>query len=129
MLVRVISLENAGPDLEISITKTNNRQNRIDNRDFVTLDPEQKRLQAELGVDGIMYHVIRSETVAKSDSSFDLLSTTTSLACSSGKPSLFVQLKREIGRLWEGISRLPTKSCSMRNSIVCSSGVLFKRSE
>ncbi len=109
VLVRVISLENAGPDLEISITKTNNRQNRIDNRDFVTLDPEQKRLQAELGVDGIMYHVIRSETVAKSDSSFDLLESTTSLACSSGKPSLFVQLKREIGRLWEDISRTPYK--------------------
>jgi hypothetical protein len=107
--LRVISLEKANAQLEISITKTNNRQNRIDNRDFVTLDPEQSRLRAELGVDGIMYHVIRSESVARTDNSFDLVESTTSLACSSGKPSLFVQLKREVGKLWEDISRAPYK--------------------
>ncbi|MFZ1748417.1 MAG: AIPR family protein [Nitrospirales bacterium] len=107
--LRVISLEKADTQLEISITKTNNRQNRIDNRDFVTLDPEQSRLRAELGVEGIMYHVIRSEAVARTDKSFDLVEATTSLACASGKPSLFVQLKREIGKLWEDISRVPYK--------------------
>ncbi len=107
--LRVISLEKADPQLEVSITKTNNRQNRIDNRDFVTLDPEQSRLRAELGVEGIVYHVIRSEVVARTDKSFDLVEATTSLACASGKPSLFVQLKREIGKLWEDISRSPYK--------------------
>lgn len=107
--LRVISLEKADTQLEISITKTNNRQNRIDNRDFVTLDPEQSRIRAELGVEGIMYHVIRSEAVARTDKSFDLVEATTSLACASGKPSLFVQLKREIGKLWEDISRVPYK--------------------
>lgn len=107
--LRVISLEKADTQLEISITKTNNRQNRIDNRDFVTLDSEQSRIRAELGVEGIMYHVIRSEAVARTDKSFDLVEATTSLACASGKPSLFVQLKREIGKLWEDISRVPYK--------------------
>jgi AIPR protein len=109
VLLRVISLEKADSQLEILITKTNNRQNRIDNRDFVTLDPEQSRLRAELGVEGIMYNVIRSETVTRTDNSFDLVESTTSLACSSGKPNLFVQLKREIGKLWEDISRAPYK--------------------
>jgi hypothetical protein len=107
--LRVISLENADTQLEISITKTNNRQNRIDNRDFVTLDPEQSRLRAELGVEEIMYHVIRSEAIARTDKSFDLVESTTALACSSGKPNLFVQLKREIGKLWEDIARTPYK--------------------
>jgi hypothetical protein len=109
VLLRVISLEKADSQLQVSITKTNNRQNRIDNRDFVTLDPEQTRLRAELGVEGIMYHVIRSETIARTEKSFDLVEATTSLACASGKPSLFVQLKREIGKLWEDISRAPYK--------------------
>ncbi|PTQ78258.1 AIPR protein [Nitrosomonas oligotropha] len=107
--LRIISLEKADSQLQISITKTNNRQNRIDNRDFVTLDPEQTRLRAELGVEGIMYHVIRSEAVARTDKSFDLVEATTSLACASGKPNLFVQLKREIGKLWEDITRAPYK--------------------
>ncbi len=107
--LRVISLEEADEQLGTSITKTNNRQNRIDNRDFVTLDPEQSRLRAELGVDGIMYNVIRSETASRNDKAFDLAEATTSLACASGKPSLFVQLKREVGKLWEDISRAPYK--------------------
>ena len=32
------------------VTKTNNRQNRIENRDFVALDPEQSRLRSELAI-------------------------------------------------------------------------------
>ena len=108
--LRVISLEKAvDTQLGVSITKTNNRQNRIDNRDFVTIDPEQSRIRAELGVEGIVYTVIRSEATSRSDKSFDLIEATTSLACASDKPSLFVQLKREIGRLWEDISRAPYK--------------------
>jgi hypothetical protein len=107
--LRVISLEKADVLLGTAITKTNNRQNRIDNRDFVTVDPEQSRLRAELGVDGIAYNVIRSDSVSRTDKSFDLVEATTSLACASGKPSLFVQLKREIGKLWENINRAPYK--------------------
>jgi hypothetical protein len=107
--LRVISLEKADAQLGMAITKTNNRQNRIDNRDFVTLDPEQSRLRAELGVDGITYNVIRSETAIRGDKAFDLMEATTSLACASEKPGLFVQLKREVGKLWEDISRAPYK--------------------
>jgi hypothetical protein len=107
--LRAISLENADATLGTAITKTNNRQNRIDNRDFVTLDPEQSRLRAELGVDGVAYNVIRSDSVSRTDKSFDLVEATTALACASGKSGLFVQLKREIGKLWEDINRAPYK--------------------
>ena len=107
--MRAISLEKAGPQLGTLITKTNNRQNRIDNRDFVSLDPEQSRLRAELGVEGVLYNFIRSETVQRTEKSFDLVEATTALACASGKPSLFVQLKREIGRLWDDITKAPYK--------------------
>lgn len=107
--LRVISLEKADAALGVAITKTNNRQNRIDNRDFITLDPEQSRLRTELGVDGVSYSVIRSESVSRTETSFDLVEATTALACASGKPNLFVQLKREIGKLWEDINRAPYK--------------------
>ena len=107
--LRVISLEKADAQFGTLITKTNNRQNRIDNRDFVTLDPEQSRLRAELGVEGVMYNVIRSDAASRSDKSFDLVEATTALACASGKSTLFVQLKREVGKLWEDIARAPYK--------------------
>jgi AIPR protein len=91
------------------VTRTNNRQNRIENRDFVTLDPEQSRIRTELAIDGIEYQVMRSDATTRSDTAFDLVEATTALACASGTVRLPVQLKREIGKLWEDIGRPPYK--------------------
>jgi hypothetical protein len=91
------------------VTKTNNRQNRIENRDFVTLDPEQSRIRTELAIDGIDYQVLRADSVFRSESAFDLVESTTALACASGTVRLVVQLKREIGKLWEDINKAPYK--------------------
>jgi hypothetical protein len=100
----------AAPDFGENITKTNNRQNRIENRDFVSLDPEQNRIKTELPIDKIDYQLIRSEIVtAKNESSFDLVDSTTALDCASGQVHLIVQLKREIGKLWEDIEKAPYK--------------------
>jgi hypothetical protein len=40
------------------VTRTNNRQNRIENRHFVALDPEQGRIRTELAIDGIEYQLV-----------------------------------------------------------------------
>lgn len=92
-----------------NVTKTNNRQNRIENRDFVTMDPEQGRIRTELAIDGIDYQLMRADSVIRSDSAFDLVEATTALACSSGSVRLPVQLKREIGKLWDDINKAPYK--------------------
>jgi hypothetical protein len=92
------------------VTKTNNRQNRIENRDFVTLDPEQSRIRTELAIDGIDYQLMRADSVIRSDSAFDLVEATTALACASGTVRLPVQLKREIGKLWDDINKAPYKT-------------------
>jgi hypothetical protein len=91
------------------VTKTNNRQNRIENRDFVSLDEEQNRIRTELAIDKVDYQVVRSETVSKGENAFDLVEATTALACASGHVRLVVQLKREIGKLWEDLSKAPYK--------------------
>lgn len=91
------------------VTKTNNRQNRIENRDFVTLDPEQSRIRTELAIDGIDYQIMRADSVIRSDTAFDLVEATTALSCSSGTVKLPVQLKREIGKLWDDIGKAPYK--------------------
>jgi hypothetical protein len=106
---RVISLESSDVTFGETVTKTNNRQNRIENRDFVSLDPEQNRLKTELAVEGIQYHLMRSETTTKGSTAFDLIDSTTALACGSGDVALVVQLKREIGKLWENLERGPYK--------------------
>ena len=105
--IRLISLENTPPDFGTLVTRSNNRQNRIENRDFVALDPEQTRLRTELAIEGINYHVVRSESFQPTEKSFDVVESTTALACASGRGHLVVQLKREIGKLWDDISRAP----------------------
>jgi hypothetical protein len=91
------------------VTRTNNRQNRIENRDFVSLDPEQARIRMELAIDGIEYQLARSEVIVRGEKAFDLVEATTALACASGTIRLPVQLKREIGKLWDDTARAPYK--------------------
>jgi hypothetical protein len=107
--VRIISLRDSDADFGEGVTKTNNRQNRIENRDFVALDPEQGRIRTELALEEIDYHVLREETASRSATAFDLVESTTALACASGNVGTVVQLKREIGKLWENIDKMPYK--------------------
>ncbi len=107
--VRVIAIDE-DVDFGENITKANNRQNRIENRDFVSLDPEQIRLQNELAIDGIQYHLLRSEAATRSEASTDLIESTTALACAACDSGMAVQLKREIGKLWEDLEKPPYRA-------------------
>jgi hypothetical protein len=64
-------------------------------------------MQTELAIEGIKYHIMRSESVLRDEKSFDLIESTTALACASNRVSMAVQLKREIGKLWENIEKAP----------------------
>lgn len=105
--LRIISLDNCEEDFGKNITKNNNKQNKIENRDFVSLDPQQIRIQTELAIDKITYFIMRSEMTTREKDAFDLVESTTALACSSRSVGLAVQLKREVGKLWENIEKAP----------------------
>lgn len=114
--IKIISLENTEQDFGACVTKNNNRQNRIENKDFVSLDLEQIRLRTELAIDGIEYNIVRSELFKPTDSSFDLNEATTALACVSKQPSLAVQAKREIGKFYENLNKSPYKTIFNQNT-------------
>lgn len=105
--IRLISLESAFEGFGDSVTKTNNRQNRVEVRDFVSLDVEQLRIKTELALEKIEYQVVRSDSFKASPASFDLVESTTSLACALGEADMAVQLKREPGKLWEDVKKSP----------------------
>lgn len=107
--IRVVSLETADENFGDEITKTNNRQNRIDSRDFVSQDIEQKRIKTELAVDGVQYVIMRSDEVYSDASSFDLHESTTALACASLDIAVIVQLKGQIGKIWDDLTKPPYK--------------------
>lgn len=105
VLVRCISLDQAPSEFGNEVTKANNRQNRIENRDFVSQDPEQVRLREELAHDDVNYSIMRSDQFVRSKKSFDVEEATTSLACAFGQAALAVQVKREIGKFYENLSK------------------------
>lgn len=84
------------------VTKANNRQNKIENRDFISLDIEQKRIAQELKPKGITYNLARSFENAVDDVSFDLEEATVALSnCYSSSASTLVH--REPGLVWSDI--------------------------
>jgi len=108
IFIKIISLENCPPEFGLNVTKKTNTQNRIDKKDFVSLDPEQERIKTEFALDGITYHLKRSdETVKLDDNNCYVEEVITALACAKDDINLVVQAKREVGKLWEDIGKNP----------------------
>ena len=108
--VRVILLKTAPAGFGSDVTRTNNLQNRIEPRDFVAHDPEQRRLRQEMKIEGIDYQFVRSEEINPPSTSCELIEVTTALACSSADPNLAVQIKTGIGRFFADLNKAPYKS-------------------
>jgi hypothetical protein len=107
---RVILLASAPQGLGQEVTRTNNLQNRIEPRDFVAQDPEQDRLRMEMSIEGIEYQFVRSEDATVSDKTCELIEVATALACASGDPSLAVQVKTGVSRIFADLKKAPYKA-------------------
>ena len=107
---RVILLAGAPTDLGQDVTRTNNLQNRIEPRDFVAQDPEQTRLRSEMAIESIDYQFVRSEDLAPTPTACELIEVTTALACASGDPTLAVQVKTGISRIFGDLKKAPYKA-------------------
>jgi len=107
--IRLVSLESCPADFDRKVTRYNNTQNRIDRRDFVALDIEQERIRGELQLEGVAYVYKSGETLIPNQSGFGLDEATVARACLQTDVALAVQAKREIGKLWEDITKAPYK--------------------
>lgn len=106
VLIRLISLEQCPEGFDKSVTRATNTQNRIDNRDFAALDPNQCRLASEFVLDGRQYAYKSGDADPDEQSGCTIVDATVALACAEDI-TLAVQAKREIGRLWEDIDGEP----------------------
>ena len=109
VLIRFISLENCPVEFATDITRFNNTQNRIDRREFVSLDPEQERIKNELQVEGITYAYKSGESIPPGQKGFDLNEATISQACKYKNLGFAVRVKDKISYLWENIEKPPYK--------------------
>ncbi len=110
VMVRFISLENCPDGFAARITRATNTQNRIETRDFISLDLEQQRLQTELQLENIEYVYKSGYSVSDIKNGFDVTEATVALACSYSELSYTVHAKDKISLFWDDVSKSPYKS-------------------
>ena len=108
VLVRLVSLEECPPGFGDDLTRAANTQNRIEKRDFAALDPNQKRLRTELFLEHQKEYAYQTgEQAPQPESGCTLDEAAIALACSMQDVALSVQAKREVGMLYEDITKPP----------------------
>lgn len=103
VLVRLISLQNCEPDFAVAVTRATNVQNRIEHRDFASLDQLQERLRRELMLEGKVYAYKAGEAVPAQDAGLTMEEAAVALACSLPDLALAVLVKNSVGRIWENM--------------------------
>lgn len=108
--MRVIILSGAPNNFGSDVTRTNNLQNKVEGRDFVSGDKEQARIKSEMEMEGVDYQYHRSEGFVPNEKSCDLIEVTTALACAYKDPSYSVSIKTGYGRFFNDLTKAPYKS-------------------
>jgi hypothetical protein len=108
VLVRFISLESCPPNFGIEVTTATNTQNRIERRDFASLDNNQERIRTEMSLDLNKIYVYKSgEKVLNYQDGCDIEEATIALACAFPKTQFAAVAKRNVGMLWGDITKPP----------------------
>ena len=118
--MRIIVVPEDDQQFAQQVTRANNTQNQVKNKDFAALDPNQERLRRELLADDIIYEY-KSGGEVGGNQGFGFEEAIVALACAfKGESSYCVLAKGSVGRLWEDIrkppyARLVTKSVTGEN--------------
>ena len=109
VLLQMIDLGDSDEAQATQITKLSNTQNRIDGKDFASLDPNQERLRMELSFAGIQYLYKSGSKLDDPEHQITLDETIISQACLSSELSIVALAKGNVGALTENIARAPYK--------------------
>ena len=107
--IQMIDLGDSGEEQAVQITKLSNTQNRIDGKDFASLDPTQERLRMELSLGGIQYLYKSGAKIEAPDQQISLDEAIIVQACSLPDLALTALAKRNVGALTENIEKTPYK--------------------
>lgn len=107
--IQLIDLDDAPETYKLQITKLSNTQNRIDNKEFAALDPEQERIKTELRFSDIFYLYKSGATVDDPTRQISLDEAIIAQACLQEDVTYAATAKRNVGALTEDIGRPPYK--------------------
>lgn len=110
LMIELIDLSGAPDEAYIQITKLSNTQNRIENKDFASLDPEQERIRAELSFSSYTYLYKSGDKLTSLDNEITFDEAIVALACLYPDVSYSTTAKRSTGALTEDITKAPYKA-------------------
>lgn len=67
IMIQIVDLSNIDPETATQITRLSNTQNRIENKDFASLDPEQDRIRTELSFSHYSYLYKSGDSITNPD--------------------------------------------------------------
>ena len=109
VMIQIIDLSQASDETAKQITKLSNTQNRIENRDFASLDPTQERIRQELSFSHFQYLYKGGDKITAPESQLLFDEAIVALACLSEDLSHVALAKRNVGALSEDITKPPYK--------------------
>lgn len=129
VFIQMIDLGESDEAQAVQITKLSNTQNRIEGKDFASLDPQQERLRMELSLGGIQYLYKDGAQIDDPKQQILLDETIVSQACMLDELSIVALVKRNVGALTENIEKAPYKKLfnGSTNSFTMYNGVLVLR--
>lgn len=126
VLVQLVDLSRATEEAYSKITKLSNTQNRIENKDFAALDPEQERIRIDLSFSHYKYLYKSGDKLTNMEDQLTFDEAIVAQACLHEEISYTILAKRNIGALSENINKPPykvlfnssTNSFSILNSVL-----------
>lgn len=110
VMLQIIDLSSATENMALQITKLSNTQNRIENKDFAALDPQQDRIRAELAFSHISYLYKTGDSITDPDHQITFDEAIVAMACGVGEISYATLAKSNVGALSEDIGKTPYKA-------------------
>lgn len=112
VMVQIINMDALPEQLNDSITKYSNTQNKIDNKDFVAMDPYQGKLQRDFELDGINYHYKSGYAASglNDDKVCTIDDVTIAVGCSLEDMLIISTIKGNYGKIFENLDKAPYKA-------------------
>ena len=129
VMIQIIDLSSVDTETATQITRLSNTQNRIENKDFAALDPEQERLRKDLTFSHYSYLYKSGDKITNLEKQISFDEAIVALACLNADISYTVIAKGNVGALSEDITKTPYKALMNRstNSYLLLNSVLYMR--
>lgn len=109
VFVQIISLENREENYGEQITKLSNTQNRIENKDFASLDEQQERIRKELVLENIEYVYRDGNRLSSCKDNFTIDDAIIAMGCYNKDITISTIIKRAIGSIYDDLNSYPYK--------------------